>query len=98
MIFLEIVPQDWLTLLGWERPELFHLLPCNFNVQTHEVYTIEPLIPVVKKCMIFLYLLYTPVFHQGYKTAEWASVWEKYRNCTEKPKIVHKNGSFWNAS
>ena len=37
-------------------------------------------------------------FHQGYKTAEWASVWEKYRNCTEKPKIVHKNGSFWNAS
>jgi len=62
--------QDWLTLLGWERPELFHLLPCNFNVQTHE----------------------------GYKTAEWASVWEQYRNCTEKPKIVHKNGSFWNAS
>ena len=29
--------QDWLTLLGWERPELFHLLPCTFNVQTHEV-------------------------------------------------------------
>jgi len=58
--------QDWLTLLGWERPELFHLLPCSFNVQTHE----------------------------GYKNAEWASVWEQYRNCTERPKIVHKNGSF----
>ena len=35
--FWETLPQDWLTLLGWERPELFHLLPCNFNVQTHEV-------------------------------------------------------------
>ena len=29
--------QDWLTILGWESPHLFHLLPCTFNVQTHEV-------------------------------------------------------------
>ena len=30
--------QDWLTLLGWERPEMFHLLPCHYNVQIHEGY------------------------------------------------------------
>ena len=30
--------QDWLTLLGWERPEMFHVLPCQYNVQIHEGY------------------------------------------------------------
>ena len=30
--------QDWLTLLGWDRPEMFHVLPCHYNVQTHEGY------------------------------------------------------------
>lgn len=30
--------QDWLTLLGWDRPELFYRLPCQYNVQTHEGY------------------------------------------------------------
>ena len=30
--------QDWLTLLGWDRPELFYSLPCHYNVQTHEGY------------------------------------------------------------
>ena len=30
--------QDWLTLLGWDRPELFYRLPCQSNVQTHEGY------------------------------------------------------------
>ena len=28
--------QDWLTVLGWVRPHLFHLLPCHYNVQLHE--------------------------------------------------------------
>merc|ERR1719195_459970 len=28
--------QDWLTLLGWARPELFHVLGCEYNKQTHE--------------------------------------------------------------
>ena len=46
-------------------------------------------VPTIKKLIVVV---------QGYKTAEWASVWEQYRNCTEKPKIIHKNGSFWNAS
>ena len=25
--------QDWLTLLSWQHPRLFHHLPCNFNFQ-----------------------------------------------------------------
>ena len=25
--------QDWLTLLSWQHPHLFHHLPCNFNFQ-----------------------------------------------------------------
>ena len=25
--------QDWLTLLGWARPELFHVLGCEYNKQ-----------------------------------------------------------------
>ena len=51
------------------------------------------------KTLIVVMLLYDyRCYHQGYKTVEWASVWEQYRNCTEKPKIIHKNGSFWNAS
>ena len=28
--------QDWLTVVGWVRPDLFHLLACNYNVQRHE--------------------------------------------------------------
>ena len=32
-------------------------------------------------------------FLQGYNTAKWAAVWGQYRNCTGKPKIIHKNGS-----
>ena len=28
--------QDWLTVLGWSRPEMFYLLPCHYNVQVHE--------------------------------------------------------------
>ena len=44
-----------------------------------------------------LITIYSTSF-QGYKTPGWASVWDQYRNCTEKPKIIHKNGSFWSAS
>ena len=29
--------QDWLTLLAWKQPQLVHLLPCQFNVQTDQV-------------------------------------------------------------
>ena len=25
--------QEWLTLLSWQHPQLFHHLPCNFNFQ-----------------------------------------------------------------
>ena len=25
--------QDWLTLLGWDRPELFYPLPCHYNIK-----------------------------------------------------------------
>ena len=28
--------QDWLTVLGWEKPHLFYLLPCQFNVQVYD--------------------------------------------------------------
>jgi len=30
--------QDWMTLLGFSRPWLFHVLPCHFNVQTSIIY------------------------------------------------------------
>ena len=30
--------QDWLTLLSWESPDLFYLLPCEFNIQTDKLY------------------------------------------------------------
>ena len=33
-----LAEQDWFTLLGWEKPELFHLLPCQYNVQTNMEY------------------------------------------------------------
>ena len=26
--------QDWLTLLSWAEPSLFHILPCQYNLQT----------------------------------------------------------------
>ena len=31
--------QDWFTLLGWKHPQLFHPLPCQYNVQTSQGYT-----------------------------------------------------------
>ena len=30
--------QDWLTLLGWAQPKLVYRLPCQFNVQTDQVW------------------------------------------------------------
>ena len=33
-----LAEQDWFTLLGWEKPELFHLLPCEYNLQTDVEY------------------------------------------------------------
>jgi len=30
--------QDWLTLLAWAQPQLVYTLPCQFNVQTDQVY------------------------------------------------------------
>ena len=36
-IGVQVGDQDWLTVLGWHRPELFHLLPCIYNVQVHQV-------------------------------------------------------------
>merc|ERR1719244_2125688 len=38
MITGTVGDQDWLTVLGWEKPELFHLLPCQFNVQLDQNY------------------------------------------------------------
>lgn len=34
--------QDWLTNLGFSHPELFHLLPCQFNKQTSIQYLAPP--------------------------------------------------------
>jgi len=56
--------QDWLTLLAWKQPQLVHLLPCQFNVQTDQVYN----------------------------TAQWADVWDKYKNCPNQTMIRHDNG------
>ena len=45
--------QDWLTLLGWDRPELFYSLPCQYNVQTHEGYNTseyEEVWPLYRNC------------------------------------------------
>jgi hypothetical protein len=30
--------QDWLTCLGWDQPQLFYILPCQFNRQTDLMY------------------------------------------------------------
>ena len=35
--------QDWLTLLGWEYPEFFYMLPCQFNWQTNPEYKVGKL-------------------------------------------------------
>jgi len=37
-ICVQVGDQDWLTVLGWHRPQLFHLLPCIYNVQVHQGY------------------------------------------------------------
>jgi hypothetical protein len=29
--------QDWMSLVGYDHPELFHVLPCAFNLQDHPV-------------------------------------------------------------
>ena len=34
--------QDWMTLLGWERPDLFYNLPCVFNRQLGQDYNQSP--------------------------------------------------------
>ena len=33
--------QDWLTCLSWDHPDLFHILPCQFNRQTDLMYLRE---------------------------------------------------------
>jgi len=33
--------QDWVTLLAWHQPQLVYQLPCQFNVQTDQVYNTE---------------------------------------------------------
>lgn len=53
MIVGAVGDQDWLTVLGWERPELFYLLPCEYNVQVHEGYNTEEwseLWPLYRNC------------------------------------------------
>ena len=39
---LTLGDQDWFTELGWDRPDLFHLLPCHFNAQTSIQYLRPP--------------------------------------------------------
>ena len=34
--------QDWFTELGWDRPDLFYILPCHFNAQTSIQYLRPP--------------------------------------------------------
>ena len=33
--YRSVLLQDWLTLLSFEHPDWFQLLPCSFNVQLH---------------------------------------------------------------
>ena len=37
-----LAEQDWMTNLGWERPEIFHILPCKFNMQVSIQYLTPP--------------------------------------------------------
>jgi hypothetical protein len=30
--------QDWMTLMAWEHPEMFHILPCAYNYQVLQTY------------------------------------------------------------
>ena len=29
--------QDWLTLMSWKHPQLFHPLPCDYNFMEHDL-------------------------------------------------------------
>ena len=44
-----LAEQDWFTLLGWEKPDTFHSLPCEYNVQTDMEYKTRQLINLWKK-------------------------------------------------
>ena len=39
---LTLGDQDWFTELGWDRPDLFYILPCHFNAQTSIQYLRPP--------------------------------------------------------
>lgn len=39
---LTLGDQDWFTELGWDQPDLFHILPCHFNAQTSIQYLRPP--------------------------------------------------------
>ena len=44
-----LAEQDWFTLLGWEKPHLFHSLPCGYNVQTDMEYKTRQLMDLWEK-------------------------------------------------
>ena len=73
--------QDWLTLLAWKQPQLVHLLPCQFNVQTDQVPDLAN-----------YYYKGSTEHSQVYNTAQWAEVWDKYKNCPNKTMVRHDNG------
>ena len=39
---LTLGDQDWLTEVGWERPDMFYVLPCHYNAQTSIQYLRPP--------------------------------------------------------
>eukprot|EP00090_Calanus_glacialis_P035515 TRINITY_DN60619_c0_g1_i1.p1 TRINITY_DN60619_c0_g1~~TRINITY_DN60619_c0_g1_i1.p1 ORF type:complete len:215 (-),score=40.37 TRINITY_DN60619_c0_g1_i1:49-642(-) len=39
---LTLAEQDWMTNLGWDRPDIFYLLPCKFNMQVSIQYLRPP--------------------------------------------------------
>ena len=90
--------QDWLTMLGWERPHLFHVLGCEYNKQVripspschHVVSNIMSSYHII---MLSCHQMYTG---RCYKEEE-ASLCDAYihGSCdSSKPaKIMHRNGS-----
>ena len=85
--------QDWLTMLGWERPHLFHVLGCEYNKQVCVPSCHHFIMLSCHHVIILCHQMYTG---RCYKEEE-ASLCDAYihGSCdVSKPaKIMHRNGS-----
>ena len=95
--------QDWLTMLGWERPHLFHVLGCEYNKQvcvtSCHLVTISYhhiIMSSYHNVIMFMSLCHQMYTGRCYKEEE-ASLCDAYihGSCdSSKPaKIMHRNGS-----